>query len=306
MIKFKEQDGELFRMLDKPVPLTPDAEMPCIIVPIQDDSPMGRYVKQCWGHDKLFMREYTICGINTDMAAKVGVAKDTPLSIHMFEIIGTFVKVGSEDWAWYQMMKGEKISYAKLISKRFYAIKKGCDYCAFYESDGNEVGFNTRRTYGEFIEYSKRFGISSWQIYKEPEPEYKAGDFVEIINWYSGTKHLSQIDSIDHEIHIGTHRFDTNGNSAMETLPQLNIIRKLKPSEVIVEIGCLSGTVKDLSYVEDGKFWFIGKKTERCPGGMHCILYLEMLDTPTRKLVEGLLRAQKIKKTNAQKEEYND
>ena len=118
------------------------------------------------------------------------------------------------------------------------------------------------------------------------------GDFVEIINQYSGTKHLGQIDSIDHEIHIGSHRFDTNGNSAMYPLPQLNIIRKLKPSEVIVEIGCLSGTVKDLSYVEDGRFWFIGKKTERCPGGMHAILYGEMLDTPTREIVESLLKAQ--------------
>ena len=109
MIKFKEQDGMLFKMLDKPVPLTKDAEMPCIIAPIQDDSPMGRYVKQCWGHDKLFMREYTICNINADMAAKVGVAKSTPLSIHMFEIIGTLVEEGSADWALYQMMNGEKV-----------------------------------------------------------------------------------------------------------------------------------------------------------------------------------------------------
>jgi hypothetical protein len=57
-----------------------------------------------------------------------------------------------------------------------------------------------------------------------------------------------------------------------------------------------------LSYAEEGRFWFIGKKTERCPGGMYAILYEEMLDTPTRNLVESLLRAQKIKKTNAQEE----
>jgi hypothetical protein len=30
MIKFKEHDGLIFKMLDKPVPLTPDAEMPCL------------------------------------------------------------------------------------------------------------------------------------------------------------------------------------------------------------------------------------------------------------------------------------
>ena len=56
----------------------------------------------------------------------------------------------------YQMMKGEKINEMNLTKILFYAIKKGCDYCAFYENDGNEVcPINTRRTYGEFIEYSK-------------------------------------------------------------------------------------------------------------------------------------------------------
>jgi len=31
MIIFKEQDGLIFKMLDKPVPLTPDAEVPCLV-----------------------------------------------------------------------------------------------------------------------------------------------------------------------------------------------------------------------------------------------------------------------------------
>ena len=37
------------------------------------------------------------------------------------------------------------------------------------------------------------------------------------------------------------------------------------------------------------------------------MIYLRnALDTPTRELVEGLLRAQKIKKTNAQEDKQSD
>jgi hypothetical protein len=425
MIKFKEQDGELFRMLDKPVPLTADAELPCLIRPIQDDSPMGRYVKQCWGHDKLFMREYTICGINADMAAKVGFARDTPLSIHMFEIIGTFVKEGSKDWAWYQMMKGEKISAAEMDSQRFYAIKEGCDYCALYENDGSEVRINTRRTYNEFIEYSKMCGISSWEIYKAPKPllaDVKVGDLVKLRNGsysqivevedgsvfkYQNPEVISSValflcdengdtsrwgkvkdvDIIHTEplapegtaewalqmmklgnkvrnrdwdggIHeksllycqlIGETIKHNEGCSAFDVclsdweapyikntgwqlykepkptfkvgdwvewseglgisyqsqitrvsqsavyskgicIPLKIITRKLKPSQVVVKIGCLSGTVEKAYGEKKGTFILSGLS------GQRNVLWLSMLDTETREIVEGLLKAQEEEK----------
>ncbi len=289
MIKFKEHDGLIFKMLDKPVPLTTDAEMPCMVrfrMPFSERF-RGKHEGVALFCDAIKKNPLYGNRLYAYETRKVVGCIAEPREL---EIIGTPVKEGSEDWAWYQMMKGEKISYAEMISQRFYAIKKGCDYCAFYGSDGNEVSINTRRTYDEFIEYSKRFGISSWQIYEKPkpEPQYKVGDFVEIINQYSGTKHLGQIDSIDHEIHIGTHRFNTNGNSAMETLPQLNIIRKLKPSEVVVEIGCLSGTVRPVS-TNGTHIWFhlIGVDDKTI-----ATIRISCLDTPTRELVEGLLEAQ--------------
>ena len=40
--RFEEHEGKLFRMLEEPVPLTPEAKMPCLVRLIQDDSPMGR------------------------------------------------------------------------------------------------------------------------------------------------------------------------------------------------------------------------------------------------------------------------
>ena len=170
MINFKEHDGLLFKMLDKPVPLTKDAEMPCIIAPIQDDSPMGRYVKQCWGHDKLFMREYTICNINADMAAKVGVAKSTPLSIHMFEIIGTLVEEGSADWALYQMMQGEKICHHKSPS---------IVYCKHAGDIRRQVRYNCV-DYMSASAWLNGADNTGWQIYEEPKPEpiFTTGDKV--------------------------------------------------------------------------------------------------------------------------------
>ena len=280
MIKFEEHEGKLFRMLEEPVPLTTDAELPCLVRLIQDDTMLGKANKRSYHSDTIRLK--IVCTELTDD----GLFMQGNYS-YQYEIIGYLVEDGSHWWALYQMMQGKKV----------FRVEWECDmYCQYTNNEIITFRYGISSTINpveEWIANAKRADFG-WQIYKEPEPEsqYKAGDFVEIINQYSGTKHLGQIDSIDHEIHIGTHRFNTNGNSAMETLPQLNIIRKLKPSEVIVEIGCLSGTVKDLSYVEDGIFWFISKETERCPGGMHCILYLEMLDTPTRKLVEGLLRAQ--------------
>ncbi|HHV03493.1 MAG TPA: hypothetical protein GXX64_06235, partial [Bacteroidales bacterium] len=176
MIKFEEHDDNLFRMLEEPVPLTPDAEMPCLVRLIQDDSPMGKHNKDLHGFDpeRLTPRICTeVIDVNDLSDPNRGSARcDGLMSIqyYRYELIGTHVKEGSDDWAWYQMMQGEKIIGTFHKPLRFYAIKKGCDYCALYENDGNEVRINTRRTYGEFIEYSKRCRISSWQIYKEPKP----------------------------------------------------------------------------------------------------------------------------------------
>jgi len=67
-------------------------------------------------------------------------------------------------------------------------------------------------------------------------------------------------------------------------IPLKIITRKLKPSQVVVKIGCLSGTVEKSPFP---KFEFI-LATEA--GG--CRILFDALDTPTRELVEGLLEAQ--------------
>jgi len=241
MTNFKEHDGVLFKMLEEPVPLTPDAKMPVLVRLIQDDSPMGRLNKR--NYDESLNKIECATGYNKMLKMPFN---NMPFAIEKFEILGTFVEEGSDDWAWYQMMQGEKISYVGMISKRFYAIKKGCDYCAFYESDGNEVSINTRRTYDEFIEYSKRFGISSWQIYKEPELKYKVGDWVEVKETATGeiehhtVERINTFCPVSPEYLVDDVWFNHDG---MEIIPldcmfnHRRITRKLSPSEVVIDFG---------------------------------------------------------------------
>ena len=282
MIKFEEHEGQLFRMLEEPVPLTADAKMPCIIVPIQDDSPMGKYVKQCWGHNEIFMRgKYTICGINADMV-KVGFLRETPLSIHMFEIIGTFVKEGSADWALYQMMQGNKVRnrdwdgglheksllYCQLIGETI-KHNEGCSALDVCLSDWEAP-------------YIKNTG---WQIYKEPKPEsqYKVGDWVKCKDLAGVPAQCKVLEIRKHNVILEC----TTGHIWL--LPHNNIIRKLSPSEIIVTIGCLSGTIAkscDPNY-------FLMLHSRPATDCNHSMIRFSAIDKETRSLVESLLKAQK-------------
>jgi hypothetical protein len=284
MIKFEEHEGKLFKMLDEPVPLKENDEN--VLVRFITHGVIGEYVMEHWLDNN--QENVPIYVEDVDSDGDVTVWIDENRNEHhccpfpMFEIIGIHVKEGSDDWAWYKMIGGEKIMCAGMNSQRFYAIKEGCDYCALYENDGNEVRINTKRTYDEFIEYSKMCGISSWEIYKEPKEEQQP--VKEPIANCKNCKHVCTNSNIDH-----CHMYEPKHESE-------NIIHGHIPADIVIHIGCLSGTVKDLSYAEDGRFWFIGKKTERCPGGMYAILYEEMLDAETRELVEGLLKAQNEEK----------
>ena len=189
MIKFEEHEGLIFKMLDKPVPLKENDEN--VLVRFITHGIIGEYVMNHWLDCNQPNVPIYIDDVDSDGDVTVWIENENGNEEHhccpfpMFEIIGTLVEEGSDDWAWYKMIGGEKIMCAGTTSQRFYAIKEGCDYCAFYESDGNEVSINTRRTYGEFIEYSKMCGISSWRIYKEPKPllaDAKVGDLVKLRN----------------------------------------------------------------------------------------------------------------------------
>ena len=377
MIKFEEHDGKLFRMLEKPTPLTPDAEMPCLVRLIQDDSPMGKHNKDVFGYDpeRLTPRICTeVIDVNDLSDHNRGSARcDGFISCqhYHYELIGTPVKEGSHWWALYQMMSGKKVCNPILATEK--AIRFGYDdveqFNTFWYIVGDAV-VEGKSNYGILSVSSWIAAASStgWKLYEpkqKPEPESMglakqiceidhnlpkgltsceaiglAGFCKECFAKNDGCwkeqkdmkekpgseqpKPESQYkvgDWVEYRLHANTAASDNNmmgqiidigriGGTSIEVLPVGNyehntslstyhviyasrIIRKLKPSEVIVNIGCLSGTVDDLSYAADGRFWLIGKATERCPVGMFALLYDEMLDDQTRELVESLLKAQR-------------
>ena len=67
-----------------------------------------------------------------------------------------------------------------------------------------------------------------------------------------------------------------------------NITRKLSPSEVIVRIGCLRGTVGKSCNHDYFLMWHPSPKIDRD----FSMIKFVALDTQTRELVEGLLKAQ--------------
>ena len=66
-----------------------------------------------------------------------------------------------------------------------------------------------------------------------------------------------------------------------------NITRKLDPSEVVIRIGCLSGTVSSAISEDCFLLAMVNDPQHRA-----CCIDMSMLDTQTRELVEGLLEAQ--------------
>jgi hypothetical protein len=224
---------------------------------------------------------YVISGIKTKHPSIVTKDMDALLRIFIiaysdeFEVIGYPVEEGSAEWALYQMMQGKMVCHK---TSRW-------DWYRMYND--HAIQNRTAGCMPRVSAWLESTVQSGWQIYEEPKPTFKVGDWVDCKDPVGIPTQCKVLEILEHNVIVECktgHRW---------SLPHNNITRKLSPSEIIVNIGCMSGTVKDLSYVEDGIFWFIGKKTERCPGVMHAILYGEMLDTETRELVEGLLKAQK-------------
>jgi hypothetical protein len=272
MIKFEEHDGMLFKMLDKPVPLTPDAEMPCLVRLIQDNSPMGKLNKDL--HAKVLTPKICTEVIDVNDLSdhnRGSVRCDGFMSClyYYYELIGTFVEEGSAEWALYQMMQRNK------VTKQHLQDDSGNIYWCFCDMLRCVQEFNCGTLQITVIPeiWINTADKNGWQIYKEPEPQHKVGDWVE---WSEGL-------GISYQSRI-TRVSQSAVYSKGICIPLKIITRKLKPSQVVVKIGCLSGTVEKSPFP---KFEFI-LATEA--GG--CRILFDALDAPTRKLVKGLLKAQ--------------
>ena len=276
MIKFKEHEGLLFKMLEEHEIMPLKENDANVLVRFITHGVIGEYVMEHWLDCNQKNVPIYVEGVDSDGDVTVWID-----DVHhccpfpMFEIIGTFVKEGSKEWALYQMMQGEKVCHK---TSRW-------DWSRMYND--HAIQNRTAGCMPRVSAWLESTVQSGWQIYEEPKPTFKVGDWVDCKDPVGVPTQCKVLEILEHNVIVECktgHRW---------SLPHNNITRKLSPSEIIVNIGCMSGTVKDLSYVEDGIFWFIDKKTVRCPGVMHAILYGEMLDTETRELVEGLLKAQK-------------
>lgn len=119
----------------------------------------------------------------------------------------------------------------------------------------------------------------------EPRPAYAVGDWVE----YFDNAELchAQIDEIDSD--YCTINPVVGWDRTLQRIRITCITRKLKPSEVVVHIGCLSGTVRQCGDKEEEVFAL-------CTNHNAAVIPFTMCDTPTRSIVDSLLKAQEEEK----------
>ena len=118
------------------------------------------------------------------------------------------------------------------------------------------------------------------EIEPQPEPEFNVGDFVK----YDIDTYLRVIEP------SGKDKTLCKTLSGVIVYPYTSCLTKASPSEVIVKIGCLEGTV---TYAISDDCFLLAKVND--PQHRACCIDMSMLDTPTREMVESLLRAQEEK-----------
>lgn len=174
---------------------------------------------------------------------------------------------GTAAWALYMMRMGHKVTNPKY------------DPRVYHLPEGGMIHINGVETIAtnQWVDYWCIDIPDGWEIYEEPT--FNVGDWATdgmvtgyIERWGMG---MAWVKTQDAEHHIN-----------------LCNLRKLDPHEVIVNIGCLSGTVAPgcsdttIMIVPIGYNGF----------GDVAIIPVAMLDTPTRELVESLLKAQEEEK----------
>ena len=306
MINFKEHDGLLFKMLDKPVPLTPDAEMPCLVrfrVPFSKRF-KGKHDGVAFFCDAIKKNPLYGNRLYAYETRRVGcIAEPREL-----EIIGTLVEEGSKEWALYQMMQGKWV-YNPCLEK--HKSDKSDTRCLHaYSKFGQDVvvkniltGVDSILGAANISHWTNYAEPTGWKLYEEPKPEseniihghipadmrlkyidlgiYNVGDWVE----HKESKEQATIRRIMSYGAIEIEFAYSTESDIYQANDFHNDFRKLSPSEVIVKIGCLEGTVRKYP---NARFRLIN-------GVFVSIIDINMLDTPTRELVESLLKAQEEK-----------
>ena len=283
MIKFEEHEGKLFRMLEEPVQLK--EKNTNVLVQFITHGAIGEYVMEHWLDCGQENAPIFVDSVDSDGDVTVFIENGNEhhcCPFPMFEIIGYPVSDGSNEWALYQMMQGEGVCHKKSPSIVYYKHAGG-------------IRLEVRHNHIDYVsidDWLNRADKDGWQIYKEPEPQYKVGDWVEMD--YKGTLYHRQVISVhDNGIRVefggATPLISFDGKSGMLLI---RLVRKLKPSEVIVHIGCLSGTIGKSCDLDRFLMWHSSPKIDFD----YSIIKFSAIDKETRELVESLLEAQEEEK----------
>ena len=282
-MKFETINNTLCRMVE-PEPLRPESQFPCVVRLIQDDSPMGRY-NQSYSEYRYGVRlGCCMLPIIATHIAKNGVVNDIEWDVNRYEVIGYPIADGSAEWAWFTSILDPKYDMVcgTFLGEHCVMWMHDCDCYIMPANWMPDTSRGKRKTYDEFMRAAAPTG---WQLYEpKPEPEFKVGDWVE----FKGKQY--RISAIG-----GKGLFDDDNLIMFEgviwCVSEKAEPRKLDPSEVIVKIGCLEGTVAP--GCSDTTIMIVPIGYDGM--GEVAIIPVAMLDTPTRELVESLLRAQEEK-----------
>jgi hypothetical protein len=167
------------------------------------------------------------------------------------DIIATepLAEVGTAEWAWQMLMLQKPVSHPA----------EGEFQDTYYTKEG-------------FVRCMAKTG---WQLYEEPAPAFKVGDWVR----YDIDTYLRVIEA------SGAVRTLCKTLSGTIVYPYTSCLTKASPSEVIVKIGCLEGTVRK----------YPNNKIILKGGVFSSLIDINMLDPDTAALVRELLAAQEEK-----------
>ena len=184
---------------------------------------------------------------------------------------------GTAAWALYMMRMGHKVTNPK-YDPRVYHLPEG---------DMIHVNGIKSIATNQWIDYWCIDLPDGWQLYEEPQPEpaFKVGDWVEIEVAGVISQQRVRTGVFSDRINAGGFEFYSNGLPVMKPL-NARITRKLDPTEVVIHIGCLSGTVEK---AQDYAYFLLWHNKTDCDYSM---IKWSAIDTPTRELVESLLDAQ--------------
>jgi hypothetical protein len=247
----------------------------------------------------------------------------------MFEIIGTLVEEGSKEWALQMMKLGKCVCHVKAPSIKYHrpthyvkrVVRENCTddmSDAVWVKGADSTGWQIYKEPKEEPQPAKEpiancenckhvctnSNIDHCHMY-EPKPKseniihgyipadmhlkyihlFKVGDWVE----HKESKEQATIRRIMSYGAIEIEFAYSTESDIYQANDFHNDFRKLSPSEVIVKIGCLSGTVRING--EDCEHFLL----KHSPGRASTIRF-DALDTETRELVESLLEAQEEEK----------